>query len=276
MSAVEIAVVGDTHGHFAGETDGPLLAAFDLALCTGDLVPNGGRDRFEVGMRQARELGELGVWTVLGNHDGPTPFTSRRFPRSYRRLETALDGHHLGGRKVELPELGLTLVGGRPLSMGGPELRFEVPDFEDWDIDRWGRHVGELILSAEHETVVVLAHDGPTGLGGARDDIYGRDFHADGGDWGDPDLRAALEIAEAGGRKPAVVVAGHMHHALFGGGQRRRAVRSDGVLHVNAAVVPRVRGELRAVTVVRIENGRATARLDWHGPGGVEESEALA
>jgi uncharacterized protein (TIGR04168 family) len=223
----------------------------------------------------ARELGRLETWTVLGNHDGPTCFTSRRFPRSYRRLETALAAHHLGGRRVELPALGLTLVGGRPLTMGGADLRFEVPDFEEWTLEDWGEHVGAQILAAEQDTVVVLAHGGPTGLGAGRDDIYGCDFREEAGDWGDPDLRLALDIAQAGGRRPAAVVAGHLHHSLRGGGERQRCVREEGTLHLNAAVMPRLRGDLRALTVLRIEDGHATARLEWHGPGGLAETEDL-
>ena len=273
--ALEIAVLGDLHGQFELESDGPILAPYSLRLCTGDLTPNGGRDRFEIAMRIARELGGLATWTLLGNHDGPTCFTSRRFPRSYRRLETALDGHHLGGRRVELPALGLTLVGGRPLSMGGDDLRFAVPDFEDFSLEDWGAHVGALILAAEQDTVVVLAHGGPTGLGGAREDIYGCDFRPEAGDWGDPDLRAALDIAAAGGRPPAAVVAGHMHHRLRGGGERTRCLRDEGTLHLNAAVTPRIRGDLRAITILRLEGGRATARIDWHGPDGLVESEDL-
>ncbi len=274
-AALEIAVLGDLHGQFDLERDGPLLECYPLRLCTGDLTPNGGRDRFEIALGIARDLGSLETWTVLGNHDGPTCFTSRRFPRSYRRLETALAGHHVGGRRVELPEWGLTLVGGRPLSMGGTDLRFDVPDREDWTLERWGEHLGAELLAAEQETVVLLAHGGPSGLGGARDDIYGCDFRPEAGDWGDPDLRAALEIAAAGGRRPAAVVAGHMHHGLRGGGERRCSQREDGVLHVNAAVMPRLRGDLRAITVLRLEDGRATARQEWHGPDGLVETIPL-
>ena len=42
------------------------------------------------------------------------------------------------------------------------------------------------------------------------------------------------------GKQVIAVVAGHMHHALRGGGQRVWRVEQDGVLYVNAAHVPRV------------------------------------
>lgn len=274
-SSLEIAVIGDTHGHFDASRDAAVLDRYPLRLCTGDLPANRGRDRFDEALRQARGLAELGAWTVLGNHDGPAVFTGRRFPRSYRRLEKALDGLHVGGRRVELPSLGLSLVGGRPLTCGAEDYRFRVPGREDWSLERWGEHLGELIAGAAHERVVVLAHDGPSGLGSRRHDIWGRDFGDEEGDWGDPDLRAALEHAAARGRRVTAVIAGHMHHRLVGGGRRARCTREEGTLFVNAAVVPRVRGERRAVTILRLGPEGASARLEWHGPGGAVEVEEL-
>ena len=274
-SVLEIAVLGDLHGDFDEALDAPLLAPYRLRLCTGDLPPNRGRDRFDEAMRQARGLASLGAWTVLGNHDGPAVFTGRRHPRSYRRLEKALDGLHLGGKRVELPALGLSLVGGRPLTCGADDYRFPVPGLEDWSLERWGEHLGELIAGSAQPRVVVLAHEGPSGLGASRRDIWGRDFRKEEGDWGDPDLRAALDHAASRGRRPLAVIAGHMHHGLVGGGRRVRCVREDGTLFVNAAVVPRVLGERRAITVVRLEGEHASARLEWHGPEGLLESEPL-
>jgi uncharacterized protein (TIGR04168 family) len=91
------------------------------------------------------------------------------------------------------------------------------------------------------EPIVVLAHCGPAGLGDQRGDLYGRDFHPDAGDWGDPDLAEALAHAKATDKRVLAVVAGHMHHFLRGGGLRRWHDRRDEVLHVNAARVPRRR-----------------------------------
>ncbi len=64
------------------------------------------------------------------------------------------------------------------------------------------------------------------------------------GDHGDPDLAAALDAAEgAGCPPPAAVVFGHMHHCLSGDGKLRRRLKftENGTLHLNTAVVPRVR-----------------------------------
>src|SRR5690606_6212912 len=77
-------------------------------------------------------------------------------------------------------------------------------------------------------------------------DIYGCDFRPEEGDFGDSDLETALVHARARGVRVRAVVAGHMHHHLRGGGERRAYVVADGIHHVNAARVPRTRrrGEL--------------------------------
>ncbi|MEM7244984.1 MAG: metallophosphoesterase [Acidobacteriota bacterium] len=270
---LSIAILGDLHGHLDPELDAPLLAAHPVRLCTGDLTPNRGRERFAIAMGLARNLAELDAHTILGNHDGPTCFTGRSFPKSYLRLEKALGEHHLGGRRVELPEHELTLVGARPLSCGGPSIRFPVPEREDWTLERWAESIVENVLAAEHEHVIVLAHDGPTGLGDRRDSIYGCDFkREEEGDWGDADLRMALDEVTRLGRPVTAVVAGHMHHQLIGGGERVPIVREGPTLHVNAAVVPRVSERGRALVVLTLdEAGDTSAELWWHRDDGVDK-----
>jgi uncharacterized protein (TIGR04168 family) len=273
---VELAVLGDLHGHFELALDRPLLERSDLALCTGDLAPCGGRRRFEEALRQAEELAAAGVLTILGNHDGPTCFTGRRFPKSYLALAGALGDHHVGGRRVDRLDLDRSVVGARPLSCGGPSVRFAVPEREDWDVARWGQEIAELVEQAPCSRVVILSHAGPTGLGAERNAPWGRDFGSQDGDWGDPDLGLALDRVAAVGRAPVAVLAGHMHHRLQGGGHRRPAARRDGVLHVNAAVVPRVDAAgRRAITVVTISGRDARARLEWRAPNGSLETVAL-
>ena len=258
---LRVAVLGDLHGELDVALDGPMLRELPVRLCTGDLAPNRGKDRFEEAIRQAHALAAEGVFTILGNHDGPTAFTGRSFPKSYLRLCDALGDRHLAMRRVEMPELGLSLVGARPLSMGGGDLKFVPPGCESWTIERWADELTALLLAAEGERIVVLAHDGPSGLGSSRDAIYGCDFRPDAGDWGDPDLRLALDRAVAAGKPVVAVIAGHMHHALRGGGSREWQAREGGVLHVNAAVVPRVTPEGRAMTILTIDGIEARAEI---------------
>ena len=111
---------------------------------------------------------------------------------------------------------------------------------------------------------VSIGRPGPTGLGARRDDLWGCDFRASEGDFGDPDLDRAIEHAREGscGRVRAVV-AGHMHHALRGGGTRAWRLEREGVLYVNAARVPRIferdGGTSRHHVELVIEGGGARA-----------------
>jgi uncharacterized protein (TIGR04168 family) len=96
---------------------------------------------------------------------------------------------------------------------------------------------------AQHRDLVILAHNGPLGLGGETHDIFGKDFGKPGGDWGDRDLALAIQRIEGFGLRVRAVIAGHMHHRLVHprGGERTRFVRREGTLFCNAAYVPRVR-----------------------------------
>jgi uncharacterized protein (TIGR04168 family) len=266
---VEIAVLGDLHGDFDAVLDAALLEPFAMRLCTGDLTPNRGRERFDVALRVAEDLASLRVRVVLGNHDGPTAFTGRSFPKSYLRLDEVFGDLHVAGRCVDFPDLDVSLVGARPLTSGGHDYRFPVPGREDWSLRQWGEAIHELLRSARCSRVVVLAHCGPSGLGATREAPFGCDFRLEEGDWGDPDLRLALDAARKDGVPVVAVVAGHMHHALRGGGVRIPCQREGDVLHVNAAVVPRVTPRGRALVVLRLEGGKASVRVEWHSPAGV-------
>ena len=65
---------------------------------------------------------------------------------------------------------------------------------------------------------ILVAHSGPAGLGEQPQDICGVDFRLDeltmqptGGDWGDKDLREALDSASASGRYAAALTPVHRH-----------------------------------------------------------------
>ena len=70
--------------------------------------------------------------------------------------------------------------------------------------------------------------------------MWGCDFRPGGGDWGDPDLEAAIDHALARGKRVLAVVAGHMHHRTKCGNERPWRLDRDGVIYVNAAKVPRI------------------------------------
>lgn len=79
------------------------------------------------------------------------------------------------------------------------------------------RIASSIIESPTNDSVIVVAHNGPSGLGSNPEDICGVDFRgSSGGDWGDEDLRIALDLAEQNGQNASLVVFGHMHSSLKG------------------------------------------------------------
>jgi uncharacterized protein (TIGR04168 family) len=257
-----VAVIGDLHSAWEVEDIGYFQRGdYPLLLVTGDLGHSGSSD----GRGIARSLAQLApqVLVMPGNNDA-ADYPHIRAELTYRRaradllLDAVAEGHSLPpsreaaqlcGYSLHPLELNagfaFTVVAGRPFSMGGPELSFPealarlhgVRSMSDST-----ERLCALVDDSTSEHLVFLAHNGPSGLGAAPEDIWGRDFHPDAGDWGDPDLRAAIEHARQRGKHVLAVVAGHMHWAVFGSEQvhRRWQLQRDGILYVNAARVPRV------------------------------------
>jgi uncharacterized protein (TIGR04168 family) len=69
--------------------------------------------------------------------------------------------------------------------------------------------------------------------------MWGNDFWPEAGDFGDSDLRQAIDFAQQRGKTILAVVAGHMHHHVKKGGQRTWHLVQDGINYMNAARVPR-------------------------------------
>lgn len=257
---LRLAIVGDVHGCWA-DADTEYFNAADYAalLCTGDLPPLIGS------LPTARKLAGLNVPAIMipGNHDatGPFQFLSElkhkdrlaawlSFAQGWRedRLRRALGPVKLAGYSLDLlpwEDRPLGLITGRPYSMGGDRLYFSsylkrrhgVASFDDS-----AARLRALVGQAPSD-IIFLSHNGPAGLGSAREDIWGCDFRREGGDFGDPDLRAAIDYALEKRKRVHAVVAGHMHHKLKGiGGERKHwQIKQDGVLYINAARVPRIR-----------------------------------
>jgi uncharacterized protein (TIGR04168 family) len=259
---IELAIVGDIHKQWS-EVDARWFdgAGYHRVIVVGDLAGF----RWSDTLRVARGLGAMTAPAVVipGNHDAThaaqligeaagVPGLGRPLSGGQgKRLEAMVEAiapHALGAyslHAVQAPgDEGVTVIAGRPHSMGGPSLAF-APHLEA----RWGVRTLEesaeklkgLVDAAPTERLVFAAHNGPTGLGDQPADIWGCDFKKGGGDWGDPDLRAAIDYAQSSGRRVLAVVAGHMHRRARGGAQRPWRLERDGVLYVNAARVPRVR-----------------------------------
>ena len=256
-----VAVIGDLHSAWEVEDVGYFQrAGYPVMLVTGDLGHAGSND----GRGIARSFAQLAprVLVMPGNNDA-ADYPHIRAELTYRRARADLlpdavaEGHSIAPSReaaelcgyslhpLQLNDFAFNVVACRPFSMGGPELAFpqalarlhEVHSMRDST-----ERLCALVDQATRDPLVFLAHNGPLGLGAQPEDIWGRDFHPEAGDWGDPDLRAAVVYAQQQGRKVLAVVAGHMHWAVSGRErvERRWQLHKDGVLYVNAARVPRV------------------------------------
>ncbi|MET0387819.1 MAG: metallophosphoesterase [Polyangiales bacterium] len=262
---MRIAVVGDVHLIWDERDVRALDAAdYDLVLFVGDLAGYGADGAVTV----ARAIARLRTPALVmpGNHDAVTiaqlaaeTFRTPRLARQalaigmttrVRQLASALGPVPLCGYSVHpFEQHALSVVAARPHSMGGQRVGFKRYLTARFGVrtlaDSARRLCGLLESVPSHHRILVLAHCGPMGLGESRDAIYGCDFRPQHGDWGDPDLAEALAHARAHGKQVSAVLAGHMHHALRGGGERIWHLEHEGVHHVNAARVPRRRRGLR-------------------------------
>jgi len=249
-----IAVVGDLHSawqpfdtHYFNQSD------YGLLLVTGDLGGSARRD----GLAIARSLARLEKRTLIlpGNADSPE-YAKLSAEFSYQRgragLMDALRPNEGRGR-VEIAGYGLhafelgkgsvAVISARPFATGGSDFSFPAlleQSFGIRSLAESSERLRSLVDDATSDALVFLGHNGPTGLGHDRAALWGRDFDARAGDWGDSDLADAVAHAVAQRSRPIAVVAGHMHWSLRGGGQRRWTAERDGVVYINAACVPRI------------------------------------
>ena len=282
MSRATFGIVGDVHLAWSDVDVRQLNATdYERVLFVGDLAAY----RHRGGLDVARSIAKLERPALLmpGNHDGvhlgqlvaeitrSAPLLAafgRRQDRRCDELRRALGAVALCGYSLhECREASVSIIAARPHSMGGDCLAFRKhlkSAFGVVTMEDSARRLSRLVDEAEGDQLVFLAHNGPSGLGSRRSDIWGCDFRKGEGDFGDPDLRSAIEHARRRGRRVVAVIAGHMHRRLRGGGHRRWLVEERDTLFVNAARVPRVfreRGRLvRHHVVLEIEDGRAAAR----------------
>ncbi|MEG3438980.1 TIGR04168 family protein [Pannus brasiliensis CCIBt3594] len=275
---LKIAVTGDIHDQWSSADNEALEALnIDLALFVGDF----GNEAVGV----VRQIARLPIPTavILGNHDAwytasswgrkQCPYDRSIEDRVREQLEL-LGESHVGYGKLDLPDLQLSIVGGRPFSWGGSEWknrdfykeRYNVSNFEE-SIEK----ILENVRETAHDTLIFLGHNGPLGLGDEPESICGRDWQPLGGDHGDPDLAVAIQRSRALGKRVSLVTFGHMHHRLrhTSARLRTRLVTADGgTVYLNAASVPRVvsspAGNARNFSLVTLYRGSVTsADLVW-------------
>lgn len=263
----QIAVVGDVHDLWdAGDELALRHLGVDLVLLIGDF----GNEAVEV--VQAIAQLSLPKAVILGNHDAW--FTATAWGRSLRGLDQSdrvqkqldlLGETHVGYGKLDIPEIGLTVVGSRPFSWGGSTWKHSSFYRQRFGVDSFEASTNRIVAAAKtavHETVIFIGHCGPKGLGDQPEDPCGKDWHPTGGDYGDPDFTAAIDQTRALGKRIPLVAFGHMHHSLRHTKTRlRKMLHTDanGTVYLNAASVPRIvqtaTGRLRNFSLVKLEAG---------------------
>ncbi|CAI5479923.1 unnamed protein product, partial [Closterium sp. Yama58-4] len=175
---------------------------------------------------------QVEVAVILGNHDAWFHMFS-------------LGSLHVGYGRVDLPQWRLSIVGARPFSYGPSSWAksFYRARCGVRTMNASTAKITETIRAApESHSVVVLAHNGPAGLGSHPWDICGKDFPSKGlppgGDFGDEDLARAIAAALEDGRHMPLVVFGHMHRDLFPFNYRSRSNRPS-----TPHIAPTLQGE---------------------------------
>lgn len=240
-TTANLTVVGDVHRWWRS-ADSTFLERTrpDLTLFVGDL---GDED-----VEMVRRVADLPVpkAVMLGNHDAWQSFGRKTCTEKLRECLAILGDDHLAYTVREVPRAGVSVIGARPFSWGGQSLRSPELYDEIYGIHTMRQSAAAIVdaaRQAQHRDLVILAHNGPLGLGAETHDIFGKDFGKPGGDWGDRDLALAIQRIEGFGLRIRAVIAGHMHHRLVHprGAERTRFLRREDTLFVNAAYVPRVR-----------------------------------
>ncbi len=246
----QVAVVGDIHGQWNDQDESALLAmGIDLVLFVGDF----GNEAIDLVENIARI--SIPTAAVFGNHDAwytATPWGRQKCPYDHcneDRVQHQMDAmgkSHVGYGKRDFASFGLSVVGGRPFSWGGPEWKYEdfyAERFGVYSMHESGDRIVQAAQKTQFESLIFLSHNGPSGLGDTPEAPCGKDWIPIGGDYGDPDLEKAIKKTKAMGKKTPLVAFGHMHHDLRHRKDRLREaiyVDRDGTVYLNAATVPRL------------------------------------
>ena len=286
---IVIAVVGDIHDQWDEQDELALQhLGVDLVLFVGDF----GNESVEVvGKIAAVKIPNA---AVMGNHDAwysasswgrqKAPYDRTKEDRVQQQLDL-LGKAHVGFSKQDFSALGLSVVGSRPFSWGGSTWRNKEFYRDRYNINNFEESIDRIVTSAKEadsDTIIIIAHNGPYGLGDKPESICGRDWKTEGGDYGDPDLQSAIAKIRGLGKSIPLVTFGHMHHALkYPVGKRRTIVEvKEDIVYLNAACVPRVVNKggdtKRSFSLVSLDGGTVREiSLVWLNSDFAIESEEL-
>ena len=277
--SIKIAVVGDVHDQWEAEDELALKhLGVDLVLFVGDF----GNESVDV--VEAIASLNLPKAAIMGNHDAwysasdwgrkRCPYDREKEDRVQEQLDL-LGEAHVGYGKLDFPELNLSVVGSRPFSWGG--LVWKNAEFyqERYKVTNFAESTERIVAaanSAAYETIILMGHNGPIGLGDRAEDPCGKDWYPIGGDYGDPDFADAIAQSRNQGKTIALVTFGHMHHQLRHTKELRNPIYigAEGTVYLNAASVPRIiqtpSDRLRNFSLVSLQNGAVSqVSLVWLG-----------
>jgi uncharacterized protein (TIGR04168 family) len=276
---IRIAIVGDVHDQWEDADEIALRhLEIDLVLFVGDF----GNETVELVSRLAAL--DLPKAAIFGNHDAW--YTASDWGRSKSPYDPAVEDRvqqqidllgasSVGYGKLDFPQFNLSVVGSRPFSWGGPEWKYSDFYQQRYGIGSFAASIDRIVemgMQATCEQLIIIGHNGPTGLGEEPESICGKDWGEPlvGGDYGDPDLAAAIARLQAQGKSIPLVTFGHMHHKLRHTKERLRQpiVVRPGTIYLNAARCPRILSTIertvRNFSLVTIVDGKvAQAGLVW-------------
>lgn len=289
-ASIKIALVGDVHDLWDEEDVAALhRLGVDLVLLVGDF----GNESLSV-VQSIAQI-NLPKAAILGNHDAwysatewgrkKCPYDRQQEDRVQQQLDL-LGAAHVGYGKLDFPHLNLTVVGGRPFSWGGSTWKNEVFYQSRYGIGSFEESTARIVsaaCSARYQTILLIGHCGPHGLGADPEALCGKDWRPIGGDYGDPDLATAIGQIRTLGKTIPLVAFGHMHHQLRHRKDRLRQmldIDSTGTVYLNAASVPRIKqtetGLVRNFSLVTLSAGQVTqASLIWVNQERTIESELI-
>jgi len=269
---VKIAVIGDVHDQWEREDEIALNhLEVDLVLFVGDF----GNEVVPLINRIAALA--LPKAVILGNHDAwytasdwgrkKSPYDHSQEDRVQQQLDL-LGESHVGYGKIDFPQFNISVVGSRPFSWGGPTWKNSEFYRDRYGVNNFAESTEKIVTAATQtncDRLIILAHNGPMGLGEKPEDSCGKDWYPLGGDFGDPDLTEAIARIQAMGKQIILVTFGHMHHRLrHTQSLTRKAINKneEGIIYFNSACVPRIKdtieGKLRNFSLVYLENYQIT------------------
>lgn len=263
---MKFAIFGDVHGRWQPNDAARVDAmGVDAVIFVGDLADRWQRRTLRVARRLARL--RTPAFLLPGNHDATHPldvlFQSTRVSRGWEvgagrahaqigALQRALGRVRIMGfNRFDVPAHDLSIVFGRPFSMGGG-LTFprRLAALHSVRTPEESQQRLQGLLPGAQGRLVFVGHNGPFGCG--ADDKA--PWSAGGRDRGDHDLGLAVDAAKRAKKKILAVVAGHIHHDARSRDWLRRI---DDVQYVNAA-----RWDTWGCVVLDTDDG--VPRLHWH------------